>query len=202
MSRLLRNSGYATVALVVALTPLLAARTPGPAHAAITSTSPIDGARLAQPPVAVELSTTAPLVPGLSHVSAWDRAGTALNSGEAILVMPETLRQPVNITDTGDVTVTYHVTLVDGAELAGTLRFSVGTARASGTAASMAPSGATPSSNDAVAGSTHQHGIDPISAATLVLDGVVAFAAIVLLVLRPRPRPPHVGKDHAARTAE
>jgi methionine-rich copper-binding protein CopC len=192
MSRLLRISGYATVAIVVTVTPFVAARTPDPAQAAITSTSPIDGAWLAQPPAAVELSSTVPLVPDLSHVSVSDRSGTALNSGRPILVVPETLRQPVNITTAGDVTVTYHVTLVDGVQLAGTLRFSVGTGRPSGTAPAIAPSTATTNSNEVVAGSRHQHGIDPMSAGLLILDGAAVVAAIVLLMLRPRP---HVSSD-------
>jgi methionine-rich copper-binding protein CopC len=192
MSRLLRISVYGTVAIVVTLTPFVAALTPDPAQAAITSTSPIDGAWLAQPPAAVELSSTVPLVPDLSHVSVLDRSGTALNSGRPILVVPETLRQPVNITTAGDVTVTYHVTLVDGAQLAGTLRFSVGTLSLSGIVPAIAPSTATTNSNEAVAGSAHRHGIDPISAAMLILDGVAVLAAIVLLMRRPRT---HVSSD-------
>ena len=50
-------------------------------------------------------------------------------------------------------TVAYHVTFVDGAELAGTLRFSTRSGNAGGELAASPP------------GSAHQHGIDPISAA-------------------------------------
>jgi methionine-rich copper-binding protein CopC len=188
MSGLLRVGAFATVALAATLTALLAARSPDTAKAAITSTSPMDGARLAQAPAEVELSSTGPLVLDQSHVSVWDGSGTALNNGEPILVVPERLRQPVTITTAGDVTVTYHVTFIDGAELAGTLHFSVGIGRATGTGASMEPSAATTNTNDAVSGSTHDHGIDPISAAMLVLDSVVAIAVIVVLVRRPRPK--------------
>jgi hypothetical protein len=36
--------------------------------------------------------------------------------------------------------------------------------------------------------STHEHGIDPVSAALLALDGLVVLTVIVLLARRPRPR--------------
>ena len=40
------------------------------------------------------------------------------------------------------------------------------------------------------AGSAHQHGVDPVSAALLAIDGVVGLAVVVLLLLRPPPQPP------------
>jgi hypothetical protein len=43
--------------------------------------------------------------------------------------------------------------------------------------------------NAAVAGSAHQHGVDPVSAALLAIDGVVALAVVVLLLRRPPPPP-------------
>jgi methionine-rich copper-binding protein CopC len=39
------------------------------------------------------------------------------------------------------------------------------------------------------AGSAHQHGVDPVSAALLAIDGIVALAVIVLLLRRPPPQP-------------
>jgi hypothetical protein len=39
------------------------------------------------------------------------------------------------------------------------------------------------------AGSAHQHGVDPVSAALLAIDGVVALAVVVLLLRRPPPQP-------------
>jgi hypothetical protein len=65
-------------------------------------------------------------------------------------------------------------TFVDGAELAGALHFVVGSTG--------------PATNDAGVGSAHRHGVDPLGAALLVLDGVVALAAVVLLMRRPRTR--------------
>lgn len=40
------------------------------------------------------------------------------------------------------------------------------------------------------AGSAHQHDVDPVSAALLAIDGVVALAVVVLLLRRPPPQPP------------
>jgi len=111
-----------------------------------------------------------------------------LSTGRPRPVLPERLRQPVNITATGDVRVVYHVTFVDGAELTGTLHFTVKARSAAGSGVTTGPAANT---NDAVAGSTHQHGVDPISAALLALDGIVALAALVLLMRRPnRPGRP------------
>ncbi len=111
-----------------------------------------------------------------------------MNVGQPILIRPERLQQPVNITGAGDVTVTYHVTFVDGAELVGTLRFTVEAESKASTNPSMTPSTATANTDEVVSASPHEHGIDPMSAVMLVVDGVVALAAIVLLVHRPRPR--------------
>jgi hypothetical protein len=43
--------------------------------------------------------------------------------------------------------------------------------------------------NAEVAGSAHQHGVDPLSAALLAIDAVVALAVVVLLLRRPPPQP-------------
>jgi hypothetical protein len=42
---------------------------------------------------------------------------------------------------------------------------------------------------EVAAGSAHQHGVDPVSAALLAIDGVVGLAVVVLLLLRPPPQP-------------
>jgi hypothetical protein len=53
-----------------------------------------------------------------------------------------------------------------------------------------------PSTVDAAtdaAGAAHQHGVDPVSATLLAVDGVVALTVVVLLLRRPPPqrfRPP------------
>jgi hypothetical protein len=112
-----------------------------------------------------------------------------VNAGQLSQVTPGRLRQPVHIAAAGDLTVEYHVIFTDGAELTGTLHFRAGPGRAA--AAGTAGSAAGTEPPQAVAQSPHlQHGVDPISAALLALDGIVAIGAVVLLTCRPRPRPP------------
>jgi methionine-rich copper-binding protein CopC len=166
----------AAAVLAVALAAFVAARPPDPGRHVVTSTVPADGVTVGRPPTEVELSFTDPVDPGRSHVSVRDGSGSALDVGRLRLDMPEQVRQPVSIAVAGEVTVAYHVTFVDGAELAGTLRFSTGSGNADGDLAGAPPGNA-----------THQHGIDPLSAALLVIDGLVALAVLLLLIRRPRP---------------
>jgi hypothetical protein len=94
------------------------------------------------------------------------------------------------------------VVFTDGQELTGTLRCSVGTRAAAGPGAARRPltvdaatdadaaAKAEAAGNaEAAGGSAHQHGVDPVSAALLAVDGVVALAVVVLLLRRPRPQP-------------
>jgi methionine-rich copper-binding protein CopC len=197
----------AIVVLAVGLAVSSAQRPPSPGRAAaLTSTDPADGAALVRAPSGVELSFTAAPDPDLSHVSVRDGSGTALDAGRLRLVQPERLRQPIHGTAPPpegpvDVTVSYHVIFTDGRELAGTLHFSVGIRVAAGSDAAREPStvGATTDADAAkadaagnaevAAGSAHQHGVDPVSAALLAIDGVVALAVVVLLLYRPPPQP-------------
>jgi methionine-rich copper-binding protein CopC len=173
------RAAIATVVLATGLTALIAARPPAeqrwPAVAApavsVVSASPADGATVASAPAEVELAFNVPVDVSRSHVSVVDSGGIALNGGESQLVGAERLRQPIRAA-TGDVTAAYHVTFVDGSTLTGTLLFHVGAG---------VPSAERPA--DAAA---HEHGIDPLSAVLLTLDGVVFFGAIVLLMARPR----------------
>jgi methionine-rich copper-binding protein CopC len=198
----------AIVVLAVGLAGSSAQRPPSPGRAAaLTSTDPADGAVLVRVPSGVELSFSAAPDPDRSHVAVRDGSGTALNAGRLRLVQPERLRQPIHGTaappdGSADVTVSYHVVLTDGRELAGTLRCRVGTRVAAGPGAAGGPSPvdaatdagaaakADAAGNAAVAaGSAHQHGVDPVSAALLVVDGVVALTVVVLLLRRPPPQP-------------
>jgi methionine-rich copper-binding protein CopC len=197
----------AIVVLAVGLAVSSAQRPPSPGRAAaLTSTDPADGAALVRAPSGVELSFTAAPDPDRSHVSVRDGSGTALDAGRPRLVQPQRLRQPIRWTATppdesADVTVSYHVIFTDGQELAGTLRCSVGPRAAAGPGAARQPStvaGATAAAAakadaarnaEVLAGSVHQHGVDPVSAALLAIDGVVALAVVVLLRRRPPPQP-------------
>jgi methionine-rich copper-binding protein CopC len=197
----------AIVVLAVGLAVSSAQRPPSPGRAAaLTSTDPADGAALVQAPSGVELSFTAAPDPDLSHVSVRDGSGTALDAGRLRLVQPGRLRQPIHGTaapsdGSVDVTVSYHVIFTDGRELTGTLRCTVGSRAAAGPGAARRPSTVDPATDAAAAkaeaagnagvaaGSAHQHGVDPVSAALLAVDGVVALAVVVLLLRRPPPQP-------------
>jgi methionine-rich copper-binding protein CopC len=197
----------AIVVLAVGLAVSSTQRPPGPGRAAaLASTDPADGAALVGAPSGVELSFTAVPDPDLSHISVRDGSGTALDAGRPRLVQPERLRQPIHGTAAPpdgpvDMTVSYHVIFTDGRELAGTLHFSVGMRSAAGPGAAREPStGDATTAADAAkadaagnaevaAGPAHQHGVDPVSAALLAIDGVVALAVVVLLLLRPPPQP-------------
>jgi methionine-rich copper-binding protein CopC len=157
------------------------------APAAIASTAPADGAVVAEAPREVDLSFTGAVNPDLSHVDVRDASGAAVTTGRPRLVRPEVLRQPVDIAAAGGVTVTYHVTLVDGGQLVGTVRFTVGPAGAAATPGPPPP------------GSPHPHGIDPVGATLLALDGLVALVVVVLLARRPRPTAPAADGARARR---
>jgi methionine-rich copper-binding protein CopC len=173
-------AGGAAVALAVGSAGALAGGPGNPGRAAVTSTSPADGATLARAPTEVALSFTGPVDQGRSHILVEAGSGTAAarTAGALHQPAPGRLSQPITVTAAGEVTVAYHVTFTDGAELAGSLRF---TARSGGAAGAAAPA------------SGHQHDIDPVSAGLLVVDGIAALAVVVLLIRRPR-RPAPVGR--------
>jgi methionine-rich copper-binding protein CopC len=173
MRRLPRLAAGAAVALAVGPVLVLADGPRDHGRAAVTSTSPDDGARLARAPTEVELSFTGPVDQGRSHISvvAGSGAASARNAGALRQTAPARLSQPISVTAAGEVTVAYHVTFTDGAELAGSLRFTA----QSGTAAGRpAPA------------SGHEHDVDPVSAGLLVVDGIAVLAVVVLLMRRPR----------------
>jgi methionine-rich copper-binding protein CopC len=205
---LLLVAACAIVVLAVGLAVSSAQRPPSPGRAAaLTSTDPADGAALERAPTGVELSFTAAPDPDLSHVSVRDGSGTVLDAGRLRLVQPERLRQPIHGAAAPpegpvDVTVSYHVIFTDGRELVGTLHFSVGIRVAAGPGAAREPSTVDAATDadaaakadaagnaEVAAGSAHQHGVDPVSAALLAIDGVVGLAVVVLLLRRPPPQP-------------
>jgi methionine-rich copper-binding protein CopC len=205
---LLLVAACAIVVLAVGLGVSSAQRPPSSGRAAaLASTDPADGAALVRAPSGVELSFTAAPDPDLSHISVRDGSGTALDAGRPRLVQPERLRQPIHGTATPpdgpvDMTVSYHVVFTDGRALVGTLHFSVGIRTAAGSGGAREPSTAdammdadaaakadAAGNAEVAAGSAHQHGVDPVSATLLAIDGVVALAVVVLLLRRPPPQP-------------
>jgi methionine-rich copper-binding protein CopC len=178
MRRLPRLAAGAVV-LAVGVAVLPADGPPDRGRAVVASTSPADGATLARAPTEVVLSVSGPVDQGRSHISvAGSGAASARNAGALRQTAPGRLSQPIAVTVAGEVTVAYHLTFTDGAELAGSLRF---TAQSGSAAGQPAP------------GSGHQHDVDPVSAGLLVVDGIAALAVVVLLMRRPRP-PASVGR--------
>ena len=182
--------GLAAV-LAVVLAVVLANGPRAGGRAAVRSTSPADGATLARAPTEVALSFTGPVDQSRSHIVVMDGSGAASvrSAGALRQTAPGRLSQPITVTAAGEVTVAYHVTFTDGAELAGSLRF---TAQSGAAAREPAPAPApAPASTSA-----HRHDIDPVSAGLLVVDGIAVLAVVVLLMRRPRRprRPAPVGR--------
>jgi methionine-rich copper-binding protein CopC len=175
---LVRLGAWATVALVAAGTAFGVTRPPCRGPATVASASPADGAALVRAPTEVELAFTAQVDLGRSHVSVRDRYGTTVALGQPRLDRPDRIEQRVEVTTKGPVTVAYHVTFVDGTELAGTLRFSVATGAAADTE--------TAADTRTASGAAHEHGVDPVSAVLLALDALVVLVALVL-AMRRRP---------------
>jgi methionine-rich copper-binding protein CopC len=172
-----RLAAGAAAGLAVGVAVMLAH---GPHHrdrAAVTSTSPADGATLARAPSEVGLAFTAPVDPYRSHIVVTDGSGTASarTAGALRLTEPRRLSQPISVTAAGQVTVDYHVTFTDGAALTGSLRFTVAPGNDAGQPAPV---------------SGHRHDIDPVSAGLLMADGITVLAVVVLLLRRPRRSAP------------
>jgi methionine-rich copper-binding protein CopC len=178
MHRLVGIGMGAGAALAVVLTAGLLARGPDSGRAAITEAVPADGTTLAIPPTEVDLAFTEPVDPDAFHVSVLDGSGNQLTLGSARLVAPDRLRQAITVTTPAEVTVTYHVTFSGGTDLLGTVRFGVGVAPAG----AREPAAAATADPEAGA---HGHGIDPLSAILLALDGIVVLGAGLLLLRRP-----------------
>jgi methionine-rich copper-binding protein CopC len=158
MSRLLR---IVLVPFVAGLVLLLA---PAPATAATVS-DPADGAALAAAPRQVVLTFTRAPVAETSHVSVLSSDGRPVGGSARPVRAGLSLTQPVGIVRAGDFTIVYSVEFADGGREQGTRRFSV-LAGTGGHAEHTA------------------HGVDPVSAALLVVDGLVVLVVVFLLILR------------------
>lgn len=169
-----RRAAAAVLAAAALSVPALAA----PATAApdaVLSTGPADGAVLSEAPDEVWLELSARPDPALSHVVVRDGAGTTVSTGAPALAGEHRLRQLVRPGAGGDYSVAYHVELAGGAEVAGILRFSVGTGRPPAGQAAV----------PIVDGGHGEHGVDPIGAVMLTVDAAVLLAVLVLLRRRP-----------------
>jgi copper resistance protein C len=178
MPWLARLAAGAAAALAVGVALLLAEGSQDRDRAAVTSTSPADGAMLAQAPTEVAMAFTGPVDPNRSHIVVTDGSGAAASTrtaGALRQTAPQRLSQPISVTAAGEVTVAYHVTFTDGAALTGSLRFTVGSGNDAGQRAPV---------------SGHRHNIDPVGAGLLVADGITVLAVVVLLLRRPRRSAP------------
>ncbi|TDC42927.1 copper resistance protein CopC [Micromonospora sp. KC213] len=145
----------------------------------VTASVPPAQAVLATAPTRVVVTFAAePLAEGY-HLTVLDTEGRPVGDTEAVR-SGHTLTRDVAIDRPGDFTTVWHVRFADGRELTGWRRFSVGTGQP------PAPlSDAQRQAAEAV-GSTHGHGVDPVSAVLLVVNAlVVAIVVTMLLVTRP-----------------
>lgn len=158
---------------VAALAGVAAMVLPGAARAdpQLTGSTPADGAVVSAAPREVLLAFGAVPRPGDAHVSVTDARGEVVSVGRP-RVTGNTVRQAIAGAATGAAAVTYHVTFDAGGQASGVVRFGIG-----------AGGGLDRPADAAV----HAHGIDPLSAVLLVVDGVALVVVVLLLVLR-RPR--------------
>ncbi len=152
---------------------------PAWAGGTVVSTSPADGAALADAPGEVVLTFSATPDPDASHLVVRTEAGTSVLAGSARRT-GRALRQPVSIAASGNYTVVFHIEFTDGSDLVGTVRFSVGT----GVAPPALPAADRRAGEAAV--SQHEHGVDPLSGILLVADVVVLLGVVILLSRRDR----------------
>lgn len=171
-------TALAAVGIAVAVGAV--ARQSDAAPARVLAVTPADGAALATTPGEVTLRLSTGADPVLSHVTVRDSAGATVNDGRVRTDGESGLRQPVRLTRPGDYSVAYHVTFTNGQDDTGVLRFSVGTG--------VAPR-ATGEIPDAIPEADHAHGVDPLGATLLVVDGLVLIAVLVLLLRPARRRP-------------
>ncbi|MEU3457598.1 copper resistance protein CopC [Micromonospora sp. NPDC006766] len=159
--------------LRIVLPPLVAGSVlllaPVPAAAATVS-DPADGAALAAAPRQVTLTFTREPVAEASQVSVLSGDGRLVGGSARPVRAGLSLIQPVGIARAGNFTIVYSVEFSDGGQEQGTRRFRVLTDPALG-------------GTDAHAGHS-SHSVDPVSAALLVVDGLVVLVVAFLLILR------------------
>jgi methionine-rich copper-binding protein CopC len=137
---------------------------------------PADGTALPTAPARVTLTFSREPVADLSHLAVLAGDGEEIHRFGTPVGLGRSLSQDVSIDRPGDFTIVYHAIFTDGREEQGSRRFSVGTG--------VPPP---PAAAAAVPAVGHGHGVDPIGATLLVIDGVVTLVIVVLLMIR-RPR--------------
>ncbi len=167
-----------TVAALVFLLAVLARVDPtsGPdAAVQIRSITPADGAVLPDPPTAVEIRISSRPDVDRSHIAVRGSGPNPLTTGPLAAAGDDGLRQGLAVPGPDDLVVAYHIVTVDGRDVSGITRFTVGPA---GVRAAPAPPPP-----------PHAHGVDPVGAALLIVDGLALLAVLVLLARRPARDP-------------
>lgn len=192
------SAGRRTLAIVTALASVGVALTIAAVNrqsdgtpARVLDVDPGDGAVLSTAPDAVTLRLSTGADSVLSHVTVRDSAGNPVNDGRVRADGKTGLRQPVRLADPGDYSIAYHITFTNGQDATGVLRFSVGTG--------VPPQGIAEVPDPILDAADHAHGIDPVGATLLVVDGL-ALVAVLLLLLRPRRRRPPAATGPPAST--
>ena len=144
---------------------------PASAQDAGPVSAPADRAALGTAPPQVTLTFSRPPDAAQSHVAVLAADGSQVNRADSPVRSGDSLIQPVAIRGPGDFTIVYHVVFTDGGDVEGSRRFSVGT-------------GVPPNTSAAVPAVAHDHGVDPVSAVLLLIDGAVALGVLFLLLIR------------------
>lgn len=141
---------------------------------------PRPGAVLEHAPGAVTVRFGATVYGPDSHLAVSTAVGDDVTTGETTQPAPRELRVPIAATAPDDLTVAYHVVFTDGATATGAYRFSAGTG--------VPPAPLSRAAEQAVTAAVaqHVHGVDPVGAALLVIDGAVLLIVFFLLWARPR----------------
>ncbi|MET0419892.1 MAG: copper resistance CopC family protein [Actinoplanes sp.] len=178
MSRTVRRWAAVLVVLpaLVWLVTVVARQRETPAPMTLVSSTPGAGAVLPSAPGGVDLRWSTPPDARLSHVVVEDSDGRTVPSGTLRTDPGNVLHLPITGDAKGIYTLGYHVVGIDGGESTGSMRFSID--------AGPVPPGPAP------AVKTHEHGIDPASASLLLINFAVVAGAVIMLLLRPRPRRP------------
>ncbi|MEV6810531.1 copper resistance protein CopC [Micromonospora sp. NPDC051296] len=142
----------------------------------VLAMEPADGAVLPDLPTTVRIRVAGQPDPTRSHITVYDAERTRLDTGSIASDGDDGLRQQVTISRPGQLAVAYHVVTVDGRAASGIARLTVGSPGAAD------PAGAPARAAEPEA---HAHGVDPIGAALLALDGLVLLVVLVLLLRRP-----------------
>jgi hypothetical protein len=152
-------TGVLVVAAFLALTAAAVSAGPQPPRLVDVRVDATDPAR-------VVLTFTDDPVAELSHASVTDRAGAPIASGAPVTASGRTLVARASATASG---VSYHAVFGDGQVLTGAI-----------------PVHGRPSTTAAADG--HAHGVDPVGAVLLVVDGLAVLVFFAALLRRPRVR--------------